>query len=274
MRDPGLNTWTYYAPVTAGGDVPPPMPGDALSDPSVEGLLSAGLACWPVGAAWGTPDGMAAGDDTGLARFTRAVLAPFVDLYARAWRLVVESTAGTMGDSLPEWEADHGLPDACTSVDQSTAGRRQAVQARVRGTGVITPLDFVRLAHDRGFEIAIEEPALFECGFSECGGEHTLGDAREEAYWIVHVSNIAVDYFVVGESECGFDPLFATSGLDRLQCLFRGLYPGWTQPVYEIDEELPPFAHDWLTGLDSGGERFFPRALLDGGSSARLSGIL
>ncbi|WAC26440.1 putative phage tail protein [Ancylobacter sp. SL191] len=236
MRDPGLNTWTYYEPVTPGGDTLPPVPGDALSNPSVEDLLPAGLALWPRGPVWGTPDGMAAGTDTVLARFTRVLVAPFRDLCVRGWSLVLESTATTMDASLPAWEADYGLPDACTAADQSTAGRKATVQARVRGNAVITPQDFVRLAYDRGFDIAIEEPDIFECGFSECGGEHTTGDPLQEVYWIVHVYGLAVDYFICGESECGFDPLFQIADIERLQCLFRQLYPGWTQPVYVVEE--------------------------------------
>lgn len=236
MRDTGLNTWTVYEPDADGGEIPPPVPGDALSNPSVEDLLPAGLACWPRGPAWGTPDGVAASHDSTLAGFTRVLLAPFAELYARLWRLVLESAATTMDASLPEWEADFGLPDACTAADQSTAGRKQAVLAKVRGIATITPQDFIRLARARGFDIAIEEPAVFECGFSECGGEHTVGDVRQEVFWIVHVYGLAIDYFTCGESECGFDPLFRIAEIDRLQCLFRDLYPGWSRPVYVVHD--------------------------------------
>lgn len=165
------------------------------------------------------------------------MLAPFAELYGRAWRLTEESRATTLVASLADWEADHGLPDPCLAEDPSTAARRAALLARVRGNAVITPQDFVRLAHDIGFEIAIEEPAMFECGFSECGGEHSVGDRRQEAFWVVHVYNLAVDYFTVGESECGFDPLFFIGAIERLQCLFDRLKPGWTRPVYLVHED-------------------------------------
>lgn len=237
MRDPAENTWTLLDPAPVDPDLVPPAPSDALSRPTVDGLLPAGLSLWPRGAAWGTPDGIAARDDTALAGLTRALLAPFADLYGRAWRLTEESRASTLVSSLEDWEADYSLPDPCLAEDPSTSARRAALLARVRGNAVITPQDFVRLAHDIGFEIAIEEPSVFECGFSECGGEHTVGDRRQEAFWVVHVYNLAVDYFITGESEAGHDPLFLITGIERLQCLFRRLVPAWTQPVYVIHED-------------------------------------
>lgn len=238
MRDPGRNTWTFYEAAADGSDLLPPAPFDALTDPGVEDLLPAGLSLWPRGAAWGTPDGQAAGTDTVLAGFTRALLSPFADLYRRAWLLTRESRALTLVDSLPDWEADYGLPDAC-SPDPAEAARRRALLTRVRAVATITPQDFIQLARQEGFDIAIEEPAQFECGFSECGGAHTVGDRLQEVYWIVHVYGLAVDYFRCGESECGHDPLFAVAEVERLQCLFARLAPGWTQPVYSIYEAQP-----------------------------------
>ncbi|MEP9378378.1 hypothetical protein ABLE91_16805 [Aquabacter sp. CN5-332] len=236
MRDSGLNTWTYYEPPAEGEEVLPPAPWDALADPSVEDLLPGGLALWPRGAAWGTPDGMAASTDSLLADFTRAMLAPFADLYRRAYGITQESRVLTLSYSLADWEADYGLPDECAAPGGGFAARLRAVLTRYRAVAVIRPQDFIRLARQEGFNTAIEEPAQFECGFSECGGEHTLGDVKQEVYWIVHVYDLAVDYFRVGESECGFDPLFEIIGIERLQCIFRRLYPGWTQPVYVIHE--------------------------------------
>lgn len=236
MRDTGTNTWTFYEPSTDPGETMPPSPGDALSDPSVEDLLPGGLALWPRGAAWGSPDGMAPPTISNLAGLTRVLLGPFTALYARLWRLTLESRALTLVDSLADWEADYGLPNKCSVASATTASRRQALLTRVRSNATITPQDFIRLAHEEGFDIAIEEPAVFECGFSECGGDHTVGDRRQEVYWIVHVYGLAVDYFIIGESELGFDRLFQIADVDRLQCLFSELFPGWTQPVYEVHE--------------------------------------
>ncbi len=250
MRDPGRHAWTFPQAAAEASDLLPPAPFDALSDPSVDDLLPAGLALWPRGAAWGTPDGQAAATDTVLAGFTRALLLPFADLYRRAYGLTQESRALTLADSLADWEADFGLPDECVAPGASGAARRRALLSRVRALATITPQDFVQLAAQEGFDIAIEEPATFECGFSECGGAHSAGGRLEQVYWIVHVYSLAVDYFTCGTSECGADRLIALEDVERLQCLFRRLAPGWSQPVYVIHETTG--ADALMAGHDSG----------------------
>lgn len=266
MRDPGRHAWTFPQAAAEASDLLPPAPFDALSDPSVEDLLPAGLALWPRGAAWGTPDGQAAATDTVLAGFTRALLLPFADLYRRAYGLTQESRAVTLADSLADWEADFGLPDECVAPGASGAARRRALLSRVRALATITPQDFVQLAAQEGFEIAIEEPATFECGFSECGGAHSAGGRLEQVYWIVHVYSLAVDYFTCGISECGADRLFAVEDVERLQCLFRRLAPGWSQPVYVIHEATG--ADALMAGHDSGVALDF----LDASHAVRVAG--
>lgn len=154
------------------------------------------------------------------------LLGPFNGLNAQLWRLTNQSRALTLIDSLPDWEADYGLPNKCSIANATTSSRRQALLTRVRSNATITPQDFIHLAHEECFDIAIEEPAVFECGFSKCGGNHTVGDRLQEVFWIVHLYGLAVDYFIIGERKCGFDPLFRIANVDRLQCLFRDIYPG------------------------------------------------
>lgn len=229
-RDPGLNTLTTVA--TALADVQRlPQPYDALSAPDSDGLIGAGLSLWPPGAAFGSPDGQAVSLKSVLAAFTRVLLSPFELLYARAYGLALESIPAFAGELLPEWEAEYGLPDNCVSSETSRAERLRALETKVASIANITPGDFVRLAATYGFQISIEEPAVFECGFSECGGEHTVGDARQEVYWIVRVADLAVDYFRCGESECGLDPLFDLGDAERLMCILRRVSPAWTIPV-------------------------------------------
>lgn len=232
MRDPGLNTWTVYEPSLAPDDLTPPAPGDALTAPTVEDLLPGAMTLYPRGPAWGTPDGQAPSLDTKLAGLMRVFLAAFTSLYARAWGIAVESRAITLVDSLADWERDFGLPGKCSAFEGSIAGRKAALLSKVRSLATITPQDFVQLAHQAGYRIEIEEPALFECGFSECGGEHTVGPPEQAAYWIVHVFDLAVDYFVCGESQCGETPLFEIRDSGGLICLFEDLTPAWSQPVF------------------------------------------
>lgn len=229
-RDPARHTVTTIAssdPLT----VALPAPFDALSNPNNDDLIGAGLSLWPTGAAWGSPDGQAISLDSNLARFTRVLVAGFEWIYGRAFQLAREATVSGVAELLPEWEEDYGLPDSCVDEISSTAERLRALEAKVNSQAVIHPSDFIRVAWAYGFDIEIEEPAIFECGFSECGGEHETGAAREETYWVIRVRDMAIDYFIVGISELGRDPLFSFGEAERLLCIMRRLAPAWTIPV-------------------------------------------
>ncbi|NTI92291.1 DUF2313 domain-containing protein [Agrobacterium rhizogenes] len=232
-RDPALNTVTSLA--SDAGDVTAvAAPYDALANPSNDDLISAGLSMWPQGPAWGSPDGQAVSLDSVLARFTRVLLDSFQWLYQRIWTLARNASVQGVGELLAEWEAEYGLPDNCVTGETSVAERLRALAAKVAAIAIITPGDFIRLAATYGFAIEIVEPAIFECGFSECGGEHTVGDVRQECYWIIRTYSLAVDYFRVSESECGYDLLFEYGDGDRLLCILRRVAPAWTIPVIEI----------------------------------------
>lgn len=229
-RDAGLNTVTTAASALA--DVQRlRQPYDALSAPDSDALIGAGLTFWPPGAAFGSPDGQAISLTSVLAGFTRVLLSPFEYLYAHSYRLALESIPAFADDLLPEWELEYGLPDNCVAGKTSRAERLRALETKVASVANIAPGDFIRLAATYGFEITIEEPAVFQCGFSECGGEHTVGDFRQEVYWIVRVTGLAVDYFRCGTSECGLDPLFDLGDAERLMCILRRASPAWANPV-------------------------------------------
>lgn len=210
-------------------------PSDALTAPENDDLIGAALAFWPQGAAWGTPDGQAMSLASVLARFTRVLIDPFARLYARAWALARESTVAGVDELLTDWETEYGLPDNCVTGETSRAERLRALEAKVRALAVATTADFIALAARYGFSITITEPVIFECGFSECGGEHETGAPGEEVYWLVHVADLAVDYFECGFSECGHDPLFDLGDAERLMCILRRLAPAWTIPILAND---------------------------------------
>ncbi|WFS01582.1 putative phage tail protein [Rhizobium tumorigenes] len=233
-RSSGLNTVTTAASALADA-VPVAAPYDALASPDSDGLISSALAMWPQGPAWGSPDGQAVDLASVLARFTRVMLDPFLWLYARAWTLMRNSSVQGVDELLSDWEAEYGLPDNCVTGETSIAERIRALATKVNSQAAITPGDFIRIAASYGFSITIEEPAIFECGFSECGGEHSVGDVRQEVYWIVHITGLAVDYFTCGLSECGLDPLFDLGDAERLLCILRRISPGWAIPVLSDD---------------------------------------
>lgn len=229
-RDPGRHTVT----LTPSGGVARdsvPTPWDGLASPGSDDLIGAASTLWPQGSAWGTPDGQALSETSLLSRFTRVLVDPMLDLYARAWRLARNATVSGVDELIEEWEADYGLPDDCETEAQTLARRLYWLQAKVMSQAAITPGDFVRVAREFGFEVAIEEPCIFGCGHSECGGEHETGAASEEVYFIVRVRDLQVTYFRAGESECGADPLFDYGATAVLLCIIRKIAPAWTIPV-------------------------------------------
>lgn len=241
-RNSGRHTVTLNAADPLIGDKVP-VPYDQLADPDSDRLIGAALTLWPQGAAWGTPDGAAMDLNSVLARFTRALIDGFVYMYRRAFLLAREATVSGVDELLPDWEADYGLPDICDIDEQTTAERISRLAAKVMSAKVITPEEFVRLALTYGFEVAIEEPCIFTCGFSECGGEHECGGFEDEVYFVVRIRDLRVTYFRVCESELGADPLFEYGTAAKLRCIIRQVAPAWTIPVLgpwryfgEIDE--------------------------------------
>lgn len=244
MRDPALNYWTEYEPEAEGGERIVDR-SDALSDPDVEDLLPAALSLWPKGAAWGSPDGQAIDEGSNWAKLTRALLAPVAELYRLAFEESREWFVLSLNSRLPDWEQEYGLPSDCARPDQSYETRFYTLLNKVRSTGTLTPQDFVRLAHFAGFTVIIEEPMAFRCGFSECGGEHTVGYADQEGYWIVHVYDLRIEFFHVGESEVGRDPLFEIVGIQELVCLFEEVEPAFGKAIFQYEGDVLPTYGTW-----------------------------
>lgn len=209
------------------------VPSDALSAPDSDSLVTAGLTFWPPGAAWGSPDGQAVPLSSNLAKFTRVLLSPFEWLYARAFRLALEANTQTVSELLPDWETEHGLPERCFTGEQSASQRLTALRRKVMAAPLAHPEDFVRVAADFGFEIEIEEPNIFECGGSECGGRHEAGVALQETYLVVRVKDSAETFFEIGASELSVDRLFDVVGSSDVLCFLRQELPGWVVAVPE-----------------------------------------
>lgn len=205
---------------------------DALSEPEVETLLSAGLSLWPRGAAWGAPGDEAPGDGTVLAGLTRALLSPFADLYARAWRLTAESRASTIIESLEDWERDWGLPDPCTAGETDPERRLAYLRVKVAGLATVTPSDFVRLAARLGYVVAIEEPEAFRAGEGSCLDLGEPSDTGLDQQWVVHVHDVPVSQFEAGIGETGIDRLLDFDA-GALECAVRRSAPGWTYPIFD-----------------------------------------
>lgn len=222
---------------------------DALSDPAVADMEPAGQSLWPCGAAWGTPDSAAMDPNSVIAGLTRALLAPFGDLYRRAWRIVEESRVATIVDSLADWETEYGLPDPCVSEPQDDAARRTILAERVRAEGIITPEDFVRLAARLGYVVALEEPKAFECGVSTCASDDEPTDVALDQQFLIRLHDIPVTQFEAGIGEAGTDRLLDFD-IGSIVCVIRRLAPGWTLPFFDIAPlPIAPVIVDGPAGL-------------------------
>lgn len=206
---------------------------DALSAPTVVDLEPAALALWPLGAAWGSPDGEAPAVDSVLAGLTRALLAPFADLYRRAWRVLEESRVATLVDSLADWEVEFGLPDPCVTTPQPEDLRRLVLAQRVRSLAAITPADVVRLAAFLGYVVAIEEPEAFKVGVSTCGGADEVSDTALDQQFVVHLHDAPTTQFEAGISEAGTDRLLDFD-IGTIACAIRRIAPAWTYPFFSL----------------------------------------
>lgn len=207
---------------------------DVLSEPTVDDLLPAGLALWPRGPAFGSPDGEAIADGSIWAKLTRALLAAYTDLYRRAWQLTRESVPATMVDSLEDWERDFGLPDPCVNSPQTEAQRKARVRSKAAGLATITPQDVVKLAARVGFVVALEEPTAFRFGESSVGwAGDEVSNVGLEQQWVLHIYELPVTQFEFGVSEVGVDRLLDFD-LGVLECAVRPVRPGWSEVIFSI----------------------------------------
>lgn len=227
----------FLVDVAAEFAAPDIDPRDILSAPAVETLLPSGLALWPRGAAWGTPDGEAPRTDTIFAGLTRALLSPFADLYAKAWRVIEESRSASLIDSLGDWERDFGLPSKCATGEPTREQRLATLRARVAGLATITPADVINLAAGLGYTVAIEEPDAFLVGESTLNGLGELSDAALEQQWVILVRDAPFTQFETGISETGVDRLLDFDH-DALECEIERIRPAWTDVVFNYAEQL------------------------------------
>lgn len=218
-----------WVAIPADADESLPTTPDALTAPAPEDLLHAGLALWPRGAIWGSPDG-APRTDTLIARFTLGVLAVMAALYARIWSILEQARSRSMSYAINDWERDYGLPSRCGAPTDDSQ-RLRVLRARVRRMASIRPADFVILAARLGYTVAIEEPTVFRVGQTPLGdGElASTGLPRE---WRILVRDVPYSRFEAGIGETGVTKLLEINR-GSLECEIRRVAPAWTLPVFD-----------------------------------------
>ncbi|MCJ2141862.1 putative phage tail protein [Methylobacterium sp. E-066] len=158
-------------PMTCAGlGVNPPSVLDREAQPSADDLLPQILSLTPRGPAWGTDE---AGDGRGASPVQRgvwrAIAAWAADHLGLDWTAATQALPSAVTYTLPDWEAELGLPDACLPAG-TDAQRLAAVRARFGGIGPVSPNDYRCYAAGLGYSVRIEEPRQFRCSESECVG--------------------------------------------------------------------------------------------------------
>jgi uncharacterized protein YmfQ (DUF2313 family) len=228
----------------------PPQFSDALTAPSGEQLLPSILAQTPRGAAWRTDDVQDADHNSFQHRFWRAAADPVADLYAKLWKLAFASTACTLSgpedpanDALEDWEAEFGLPDACTAFANLTVAQRKLIlrqkiaQAEIVAWGGQSANYFICLAATLGYQITIAEYRPFRCGQARCGW-HQAGGPNNEVFWQVFIRTPSINYFHCGKGMCGRDPLGSFGRHLDLECLLNQWKPAHTQVRFHYTTPL------------------------------------
>lgn len=223
-------------------DPPPGEPttfSDALSAPTGDALLPSIIAQTPRGPAWRT-DEMADGHHNSYQhRFWRAVADPLSDLYAKLWKLALNSTAATLfgpedpdNDALEDWETEYGLPEPCVAgVDLTVDKRKLLLRTKVAAKGGQSIGYFICLAASIGYTITIKESSPFRCGQGRCGHTH-IGGPANEVIWQVFVKTDTVTYFRCGKSVVGRDALGSFGKRKDLECLLNKWKPAHTQILF------------------------------------------
>jgi uncharacterized protein YmfQ (DUF2313 family) len=147
---------------------------------------------------------------------------------ARADELTVEVNPLTTNELLPDWERVAGLPDNCAAeLADTVQGRRQALVAKLTGTGGQSRQYFIDVAAALGYTITITEFDLFHVG--DPVGLPLYGDDWQFA-WQVNAPATTIVDFRVGESTVG-EPL-RSWGNDDLECKINQLKPAHTVAIF------------------------------------------
>ena len=183
----------------------PPSVADRLSAPTADDVLPQLLQLTPRGPAWGTDEaGPGTGANPVMLQVWRALADHAAANYRGEFDLASQCFPSAITWSLPDWEEEYELPDACFSGATGTAARVSAVRARFGALGGQSPAYFVCLAKSIGYEITIEEPTQFLCDVSECEGGGPV-----ETWFLIDESVVSADlaetWLTIDTDEIGED---------------------------------------------------------------------
>ena len=176
-------------------------------------------ALLPQGAIWPRDN------DSNLMTLLLGLAQEFARVDRRAADVIRESDPRTTLELLEDWERNWGLPDTCLAdVEQTIAERRDALVAKIVGTGGQSRPYFIDVAAALGFTITIEEFRPFRAGLGRAGDALTNGDWQYT--WRVHAPAVTVRPFRAGVGVAG-EPL-RTWGNVALECKLGQYQPAHT----------------------------------------------
>ena len=126
-------------------------------------------------------------------------------------------------EMLPDWERVLGLPDACTTEEQTVTQRRQAVVTKLTLLGGQSRAFYEALALSLGFEITIVENTPTLSGATYSGDPITNYDWTFA--WQVQAPDTQVTYF---DTETTVDEALASWSNEPLECAIASRAPAHT----------------------------------------------
>jgi uncharacterized protein YmfQ (DUF2313 family) len=182
----------------------------------------------PKGRAWNRET------DSVLAQLMHAKGEEFALIDGRMVELRTERDTRLSSELLVDHEEDLGLPDECSSNEETITERRFAANSKLIEIGALNKQYYIDLASDLGWTIEIEEFTPFWSGVGvsgdPCGRNEVIFNWK---VWI-HVSpeDWLWIYFTSGSSSSG-DPLIRVPGTETLLCILKRSAPAHTRMLWE-----------------------------------------
>lgn len=180
------------------------------------------LALLPAGQAW--PRDL----DTRLAALLYGQAEELARIDARGLDLIEESDPRTTTELIGEWEAEYGLPDACTAkLPDTLAARRTALWQKVLLIGGQNRQLYINLAAAAGYVVTIEEFEPVRAGIGRAGDALTNGDWTYT--FRVYGPSVEVTPLTAGGSA---GSRLRDWGIPALECPIRRYKPAHTQVLF------------------------------------------
>lgn len=172
------------------------------------------LAMLPRGSAWPTDPNSKWG------KLLYGIAEEFARIDARNEQLLREMDTRSVGELLPEWENDFGLPGSCITESQTLSQRRNALITKFRYHGRQDTQFFIDVAAELGYTITITEYDEAHPGPQpDYNGIPLTGDAWNFV-WQVNAANTNAQQMQYGDE---FPAPFVTFGNELLECALRSL---------------------------------------------------